>query len=129
VTVAPDALFISQGLLEGLADGDAHVFYRVVKVDVGVSLGLHRQIKESMFGKGLEHVVEEGDGSVDLGSALAVEVELDRDLGLLGVAGHFGFSCLGRHRKEKAMGFQDTCQTGANFGFGFGAHRDDGTAK
>ena len=90
VAVAGQALLVAQGLGEGLADGDADVFHRVVTVDVQVALGLHLQIDQAVAGDLVQHVVEEGNAGIELGTAGAVQIETDRDLGFEGISGNFG---------------------------------------
>jgi hypothetical protein len=51
---------IPQGLGQGLAHGDAHIFVGVVVVDVGVADGADLQIQQPVAGQLVEHVVEEG---------------------------------------------------------------------
>jgi hypothetical protein len=40
----------------------------------------------------VEHVVKETNAGRELGLARAVEVDLDGDLGLIGITGYFGLS-------------------------------------
>ena len=72
--------------LKRLADRDPDVLDRVVEVDLDVTLRAHGQIEQAVLGEALEHVVEEGDPGRDLVLAGAVEIELDRDVGLLRLA-------------------------------------------
>ena len=55
-------------------------------VDVQVALGLDREVDQAVAGDLVEHVVEEADAGGDLGRAGAVEVDVDLDRGLLGLA-------------------------------------------
>ena len=65
----------------------ADVLDRVVAVDVQVALGLDREVEPAVAADLVEHVVEERQpgGRVDLALG-AVEVDGDRDRGLLGRA-------------------------------------------
>ena len=75
-------------MLKRLAEDDADVLGGVVLVDMEVALGLDGEVDEAVAGDLLEHVVEEADAGRDLGTAGAVEVDADRDVGLLGLALH-----------------------------------------
>ena len=71
---AHDALLVAEGLLQRLAEGDAHVFHRVVGVHVQVALAPHVEVEAAVGGEGSEHVVEEADSGLDPRAAFAVEV-------------------------------------------------------
>jgi hypothetical protein len=86
VAEAHDALLVAQGLLQGLAQHDAHVLHAVVGVHVEVALALHLQVEARVGGERSEHVVQEADAGGDLGPPLAVEIQPQPDLGLLGLA-------------------------------------------
>ena len=51
VPVAADAGLVAQCLAQGLAEADAHVFNRVVLVDVQIAFGRDRKIERSVLGK------------------------------------------------------------------------------
>ena len=77
---------VAQRLLQRLAEADADVFDRVVLIDVQIALGLHGQIDRRVLGQQRQHVVEEADAGGDLALARAVEIQLEADLGLGGLA-------------------------------------------
>lgn len=101
----------AQGLVEGVAEGDAAVFGGVMVVDVEISLAAEGEAPTGVLGQGVEHVVEEPDAGVYRdalrlaglrgvrgggleearvgggGKVSAVEVDGQLDLGLVGVAG------------------------------------------
>src|SRR4029077_13768010 len=83
--VTHDALLVAHRLAERLPEADAHVLDREVEVDVQVALGVHREIHQRVLGPRLQHVVEERDAGVDLGGPRPVQVQVQDDLGLLGV--------------------------------------------
>ena len=58
------------------------------RVDVQIALGAHDEVDHAVARDLVEHVVEERDARGELRIAGAIEVELDADLGLLGVALH-----------------------------------------
>nr|GEU28313.1 hypothetical protein [Tanacetum cinerariifolium] len=89
VAVTDDALAVADGLGHGHAQRDAHVFHRVVVVDMDVARGFHFQVEQAVTGDLVEHMVEERHAGVQLLPAGAVEVDGDADLRLVGVAGDF----------------------------------------
>src|SRR6266487_221222 len=72
-------------LAQGLAEGQRGVLDGVVRVDLGVPLGLERQVEQAVPGELGEHVVEERHAGAHRGPAGAVQPQLDEDLGLLGL--------------------------------------------
>ncbi len=72
--------------MHGFAEGDANVFYGVVLVHVEIALRRYFEIEGSVAGYEIEHVIEETDAGVDAGFALAVEIEFEADIGLVGFA-------------------------------------------
>ena len=58
VAIAPDALFVAQGLGQGLANRDAHIFDRVVIVDVQISFAVKSDVKATMLGQLRKNVIE-----------------------------------------------------------------------
>ena len=86
VGIAGDALHVAERLLHRLAERDADVLGGVVVVDVQVALGLDRDVDARVPRQQIEHVVEEADAGRDVGDALAVEIDRDLDVGLLGGA-------------------------------------------
>jgi len=88
VAVAPDALAVPQGLVEGIAKANPQVFHRVMAVDFKVSPGSHQKIEEAVNGEEGQHVVQERHTSGELGAALSVQAEINQD---------FRFPCLSLH--------------------------------
>jgi hypothetical protein len=76
----------AQGLIDGLAQGDAGVLDGVVLVDIEVALALYLQVDAAVPPYLVEHVVEEAYAGRDLALACAVEVESDIDFGFGSVA-------------------------------------------
>jgi hypothetical protein len=99
MAVAADALLVTHRLGHRLAQRDAHVFDRVVAVDVQVAFGLDVQVDQPVAGDLVQHVVEKTDAGGQPGLAGAVKVDADGDLGLGGVAGDFGGARGGGHRE------------------------------
>ena len=69
-----------------LAQADAGVFHRVVLVDVEVAAGGDAKIERAMLGQEFQHVVEEADARFDVSLARSIEVQLEVDLGFVGLA-------------------------------------------
>ena len=53
---------------------------------------MHRQIKQAMAAKSIEHVVEKRYAGRDIAHAASVQVELDDNVGLPRLAGHLGIT-------------------------------------
>ena len=58
VAVAADALLVASRLGKGLAEGDADVLDRVVRVDVQIALGADVEVDQAMARDLVEHVLE-----------------------------------------------------------------------
>ena len=95
MAVAANAFFVAHGFVHRLAEGDAHVFHRVVAVDVQVADGFDVQIDQAVAGDLVQHVVKKADAGAQIRHASAVQVDAGGDLGFGGVAGDFG-NALGR---------------------------------
>jgi len=74
--------------VQGLAEGNADVFHRVVTVNMKVAFGMDIEVDQAVAGDLVEHVVKKTNAGVQPGLARAVQIDLDRDPGLGGVAGH-----------------------------------------
>jgi hypothetical protein len=81
-----------------LTQHDADVLHRVVDVHLDVAGGLDGQVHQPVLGPRLQHVAEERDRRLDLRAAGAVDVQLDGDLGLLGLALDAGLPLGTAHR-------------------------------
>ena len=84
--VAANALFIADGLGDGLSQSDADVFGRVMGVDMQIALGLNVQINQAVPGDLIQHVFEKRNTGIETGSADAVEIDRGLDPGFQGVA-------------------------------------------
>ena len=83
-----DALLVPERLAQRLAEHDRRVLDGVVGVDVQVTGGLDGEVDQRVPGERDEHVVVEADPGRDVVAPGAVEVDLDEDLGLAGLALH-----------------------------------------
>lgn len=90
MTVAADALLVADGLGQRLAEGNADILDRMMRVDMQVAFRLDLQIHHAVARDLVQHVVEEGHAGSQLGLACAVEVEANRDLGFERISGDFG---------------------------------------
>src|SRR5689334_21221827 len=93
-----DARLVAERLLQRLTERDRRVLHRVVRVDLDVALGADSEAKAAVLAQLVEHVVEERDAGFHVDRAGSVEVELDEELGLLGLAGHPADPGTGRAR-------------------------------
>jgi hypothetical protein len=97
MTKPANALETVQRLGHGLAQYDADILDRMVKINMQIALGLDAQVKAAVPGKGIEHMVEKPDPGRDLGLASAIQINRDLDLGLLGFAKDLRGSVLCHH--------------------------------
>ena len=88
IGVAGQPALVAERLFERLAERDADVLDGVVIVNMQIAPGAHRHVDERVPGELVEHVIEEADAGGDLGRAGTVEIDLDGDLGFVGLAGH-----------------------------------------
>lgn len=88
--VARDTFSVSQGFVDGFAQGNGGVLDDVVGVHASglvVTMGLERDVKVAVEGKKGQHVVEKTDACGDVGLSCAVKAEGELDLGFFRVAG------------------------------------------
>ena len=82
MAVAADARLVAERLGDRLAERDADVLDRVVRVDVQVALGLDLEVEHAVARDLVEHVVEERHaGGESFAAAAAVEVDARRGSG------------------------------------------------
>lgn len=85
MAVATDTALVAERFCKRLAEGGCRHPHRVVVVDVQIALGADFQVDRRMAGELVEHVVEEAHPGLAARGAGAVEVDGDRDGGLVGV--------------------------------------------
>ena len=90
MTVTANAFLVANCLRHRLSDGDADVFHRVVRVNMQVTLGLNLDVDQTVARDLIHHVIEKGYAGLERRFATAVQVDLDADLRLVGIAGDFG---------------------------------------
>ena len=76
----------SERFTKSLADRNSDILDCVMKVNCDIALGLYVEIKQTVAGEGLEHVVEERNARVDVVLPSAVEIHTDLNRGFLGLA-------------------------------------------
>lgn len=88
MTVAADALLVTDRLREGLTKRNSNIFHRVVGVNFKIANCLDAQVDEPMARDLIKHVVEKGNAGVERFLTGTVEPDLHRDLGLCRLACH-----------------------------------------
>ena len=83
VTVAGDALLLSERFEQSLAEAYAEVFDGMVRVDVQVAFRFRGQVDFAVLAEVGKHVVEEADAGVDVVFSEAVEVNFYLYIGFL----------------------------------------------
>jgi hypothetical protein len=68
----------------------ANIFNGMMMIDVQVSAGRHREIKEAVHREKGQHMIKKRDTGRYVTAAATVEVYFDLDLGLFRGAGRFG---------------------------------------
>lgn len=79
---ALDANLVTQRLLESFPQDNAHIFNRVMGIDLDITFRLDGQIKEAVTRNRGEHVVEKGHRAFDVMLARSVQIQFDADVGL-----------------------------------------------
>jgi hypothetical protein len=85
-SVAANAFLVAEGLGERLTEGNAGIFDGVMKIDFDVALDFEVEIEKSVLGQQGQHVVEKRDAGLDVGFAGTVDIELEGNVGLTGLA-------------------------------------------
>jgi hypothetical protein len=75
VAHAGDAPAVAQRLGQGPAQNNADILNGVVLVNVQVACSPHLQIKASVPGQGMQHMIQKADAGIDLCLAGAVQIE------------------------------------------------------
>ena len=83
---------VAQRLPQSLAERDAGILDRVMRIDMQVALGRDLDVDQRMAGELLQHMIEKADAGRNLGHPRAVEIDADFEVRLLGLAGEEGVS-------------------------------------
>ena len=86
VAGAKDAALVAKSAIEGLAESDAHIFNRVMLIDVEVAIALEFEIEGAVTREEFEHVIEEANARRDFVLTTAFDREFDSDACFRGVA-------------------------------------------
>lgn len=86
MAVSVDPAPVAGRLGERLAERDANVLDRVVRVDLEVPTGLNVEVDPPVAGDLIEHVLEEWQARIEVRLTRSVEIHGDRDLRLERVA-------------------------------------------
>jgi len=89
MAVATQAPLVTQRARQGLAQRDADVLNRVVRIDVQVTTRNDVEVDQSVPRDLLEHVVEEGHAGGEIPPPAAIEIQPDIDPGFERVPGDF----------------------------------------
>src|SRR5262249_3463719 len=73
---------------ERLAQRDAHVFRRMVIVDMGIAHCLYREIEPAVLRERGQHMIQKSDAGRDAAGAGSVQIDIDDDLCLLSISLH-----------------------------------------
>jgi hypothetical protein len=77
IAVAPNAALVAESLRQGLTQGDAHIFDRMMVINVQISGAAQGHVDQSMTGQLIEHVIEKADAGLIVIEAAAIEIELN----------------------------------------------------
>ena len=81
-----NAALRAQRLLDRLAKRDAHVFHGVVLVHIEIAAGFQLEVKRSMSGNQVHHVIEEADSRSDARLSAPIQIEFQPDIGFVRLA-------------------------------------------
>lgn len=90
MTIAMNASFVSQCLLQAASKANSDVLHRMVLIHVQVTAGFDGQIEQAVSGEECEHVIEEADAGGNLRLAGPIQRQLQGDLGFGGIAADGG---------------------------------------
>lgn len=82
--IALNALLIPQSFAERLSERYSAIFDGVMGVYLQIAFAAEVEVEHAVLREEREHVIEKRNASVDSGLPLAVDVQLDLDLGLFG---------------------------------------------
>ncbi|OQA31659.1 MAG: hypothetical protein BWY57_02288 [Betaproteobacteria bacterium ADurb.Bin341] len=89
ITVAGQPFLVTPGLGQRLAQRDADILDRMMRVNLQIPLGLDIEVNQPMPRHLIEHVVKKGHSGGKPALAAAIEIEADTDLRLQGIANDF----------------------------------------
>ena len=89
MAVAAQPLLVAECLVQRLTEGNADIFYGVMRIDMQIALGFDRQIDHPVPGNLIEHVIEKGNAGGKLALPAPVKVQTNRYLGFECISGDF----------------------------------------
>src|SRR5690554_1831968 len=92
MAIALDAAFVANGLIKSLTQSDTEILDGMVIIDMGVAYRFDVEVDQPMAGNLIQHVVEKGYTGFTVEPPLAIEIDRNRNLGLLNVTGDGGDS-------------------------------------
>ena len=81
---------VAQRFSQGLPQGDANIFNRMVRIDVQIALRFNFKVDHPMAGDLIEHVIEKWHARGELTPAAAIKIYADRNPGFEGISANFG---------------------------------------
>ena len=84
-SVAPDAFLVTERLTKGLAEREAAIFHRVMRVHFEIAPATKAQVHDRVFGEESQHVIKKRNAGLHRRLALPVDLQLQRDAGLASV--------------------------------------------
>lgn len=90
--VAGNAAPVTQRLRDGLADGDAGIFDRMVIIDMQVTLNLDIHVDQRMAAQLVQHMIEKSHPGGNCRLAGAVDIHAHRNRGFVGLADDLAFT-------------------------------------
>ncbi len=117
VAVAGDPPFIAESFFDCLPQHNSGVFYRMVKIHMGIAVDLNMKIKQAMSSKQSEHVIKETDSRLDVVLASSIKVQREFDFGFGGVtidrggSVHSAISDFGKRLNACQQRGQNVCET------------------
>ena len=75
-TVAADPRLVSYGLFDGVSEDDSRILHGMVAVHMQVALHTHRQVKQAVPGKAVQHMIEKADSGLNVAFSASVQIQL-----------------------------------------------------
>jgi hypothetical protein len=85
ISGAQNSALAAEGFLHRLAKGDSDVFDGVVLIDVQIASRVQLEIERAVPSYEFQHVIEETNTRADMRFAVAVEIQAEGDIGLIGL--------------------------------------------
>src|SRR5665811_1843574 len=89
MTIAGQALLVTDRLIECLSKRNADIFNGVMRINMQITFGHNTDVQQAMPCDLIEHVIQKGQASIKAGLASTIQIQLDADLGFKGVANNF----------------------------------------